>query len=978
MKNKLEALTILLILFSSSFLFLLNNAPSVQATYVEGTISQDTVWYLVDSPFILSNNVNVSSGATLTIEPGTEVRFGGPFSLNIEGSIVANGTDTNVIHFTTNDPNTSATWQTIRISGTQPSYFTNCIIDYATNGLTVDNGNLVITQSSVRQTSQNGILVNNGTVTVSNDEFSRNIIAGINVTGGAQLTITNNTFSANGYGIMLGGQLTGNINVTQNLIYNNTFNGITLAADIYSNTTITRNTISANDNGFVVQSNTSPDINHNYVFNNTVGIYYQSGVNHQAHFNDLYQNQIGVDISANVSADASCNYWGDRSGPFHPSLNPYGKGNPVGGNGTDLDFIFFLSMPSDYDNQSPTANLWTDKTLVRLNQNVTFVGASSQDDQRIDKYFYDFGDGTNSGWTTSTLFNHTYASVGNYNASLNVIDDFNTTSQNVATATVAVQDLPALKTSITPSDTVVSYNGTVSLATYVSNDQGLLGSGANVTFFSVTGGSFSPASGYTDPNGYFNANFTAPDTAQLKNIRVIARASSDGYADGSAFVYIKILPPTNVQINVYPTNISSQDSATVTVYVANSLGEPIPGANIDLSSDNGTLLESTGTTDANGTASFNFTAPLTLSTVNVTLMANAESTNYARGYGQTTITVQPKTLNLELNASPPTIVSEANSTITVRVTYSSTPISNATITVSSDAGGNFSTIVATDSEGYSEFIYTAPQTTTQEGINATLSVTATKSEFADGQNSITIFVKPKILSIQIITQSNAAYSGGTLNLTVNVKYASDPIADASVTLSANAGNLPNSTAVTDAYGNAIFVFTAPQVNEQTNITLTATANAYGYADNVTQQTVYTNPRTFSVQVISATITYADTSTLSIHATGIEDKQDVSGTTVTLSFTEGRVLTGSTDSSGTCTFTLDSALTRTEMLNLTLNIRKDGYEEYRQEMVLYPTQSQGGLSPLIMILLIVPIIVAVVIVVLVKKNVLVISTQEEEE
>lgn len=976
MKNRLEALTILLILFPSSFLFLLDSAPSVRATYVEGTISQDTVWYLVDSPFILSNDVDVSSGATLTIEPGTEVRFGGPFSLNIEGSIVANGTDTNVIHFTTNDPNASATWQTIRIIGAHPSYFVNCIIDYGTNGLTVDNGNLVITHSSVRHTSQNGILVNDGTATVSNDEFSNNVVTGLNVTGGTQVTITNNTFSANEYGILLGGQLTGNIDIAQNLIYNNTFNGITLAADTYSSTTIMRNTISGNDNGFVVQGDTSPDITHNYVFNNTVGIYYQGGVNHQAHFNDLYQNQIGIEISANASADASYNYWGDRSGPFHPSLNPYGKGNPVGGNGIDLEFIFFLSMSSDYNNQNPTANLWTDKTTVRPNQNVTYVGANSQDDQRVDKYFYDFGDGTNSGWTTSSLFNHTYASVGNYSASLSVIDDFNTTSQNAAIVPIVVQDLPALRTSITPSDTVVSYNGTVSLETYVSNEQGPL-ENANVTFFSVTGGAFSPASGYTDPDGYFNANFTAPDIAQLKNIRLIARATSDGYADGSAFVYIKILPPTNVQINVYPTNISSLDDATVTVYVTNSLGEPIPGANIDLSSDNGTLPESTRTTDVDGTASFEFTAPFTLNSVNVTLIANVESTDYERGYGQTTITVQPKTLDLELNASPPTIVSEANSIITVRVMYSSTPVSNAALTVSSDVGGNFSIIAATNSEGYSGFTYTAPQTTTQEGINATLLVRATKSEFADGQNSITIFVKPKILSIQIVPQSNATYAGGTLNLTVNVKYATLPIANASVTLSANAGNFLDSTGVTDAYGNATFVFIAPQVNEQTNITLTATANGYGYADNVTQQTVYTNPRTFSIQIISATITYADTSTLSIHTIGIEDKQDVSDAVVALSFTEGRVLTGSTDASGTCTFTLDSDLTRADMLNLTLSITKQGYKEYRQEMALYPMHPQGGLSPLLMILLIVPIVVAVVIVVLVKKNVLVISTQEED-
>ena len=73
----------------------------MNATYVEGPITQDTIWTLVDSPFVLSNDVTVYSNATLTIESGVEVRFGGAFSLVVSGKLYANGTDREIT-FTSN------------------------------------------------------------------------------------------------------------------------------------------------------------------------------------------------------------------------------------------------------------------------------------------------------------------------------------------------------------------------------------------------------------------------------------------------------------------------------------------------------------------------------------------------------------------------------------------------------------------------------------------------------------------------------------------------------------------------------------------------------------------------------------------------------------------------------------------------------------------------------------------------------------
>ena len=72
------------------------------ATYVEGLITQDTTWSLTDSPYVVSKDIIVSPGVTLTIEPGVEVRFGGDFSLIVEGSLSAHGEENNTITFTSN------------------------------------------------------------------------------------------------------------------------------------------------------------------------------------------------------------------------------------------------------------------------------------------------------------------------------------------------------------------------------------------------------------------------------------------------------------------------------------------------------------------------------------------------------------------------------------------------------------------------------------------------------------------------------------------------------------------------------------------------------------------------------------------------------------------------------------------------------------------------------------------------------------
>jgi len=200
--------------FSSRTLF-----QTVEATYVEGPITQDTIWTLVDSPFVVSKNITVWSTATLTIEPEVEVKFGGDFSLIVEGRLVADGTEDKMITFTSNRHEPEAgDWGIIEFNGTESSSLTHCIIEYGTNGITVESGTVNIQNSRVSLNSENGIMITNGNVEVKNNEIVNNTDSGIYIAGGNQVNVQNNNITSNGDGITLTGNATSEINVHQNEI----------------------------------------------------------------------------------------------------------------------------------------------------------------------------------------------------------------------------------------------------------------------------------------------------------------------------------------------------------------------------------------------------------------------------------------------------------------------------------------------------------------------------------------------------------------------------------------------------------------------------------------------------------------------------------------------------------------------------------------------------------------------------------------
>jgi len=212
MRKRSSLILLLLLIILGTFTFA-KTPSSVMAsvTYVEGRITRDTVWTLTDSPFVVSNEISVDPYVTLTIEPGVEVRFGGDFSLIVEGSLSASGTENRTITFTSNKDHPGAgDWNTIRFNGTDLSTLKHCVVQYAQHAVTIEGG----------------------WVTIENCEIANNFESGISVTGDNHATIRNNEISSNKNGILLTGDFAKGVTVKENIVMSNTESGIKLAADI--------------------------------------------------------------------------------------------------------------------------------------------------------------------------------------------------------------------------------------------------------------------------------------------------------------------------------------------------------------------------------------------------------------------------------------------------------------------------------------------------------------------------------------------------------------------------------------------------------------------------------------------------------------------------------------------------------------------------------------------------------------------------
>ncbi len=112
--------------------------PLSAATNVGGALSGETTWSAKNSPYVVTQNVEVPSGVTLTIEPGVQVRFD-RFSLIVRGQIVARGSKKLPIVLTSNQPEPEpGDWHFLQIMseavpakfGSEGEFISGCALEH--------------------------------------------------------------------------------------------------------------------------------------------------------------------------------------------------------------------------------------------------------------------------------------------------------------------------------------------------------------------------------------------------------------------------------------------------------------------------------------------------------------------------------------------------------------------------------------------------------------------------------------------------------------------------------------------------------------------------------------------------------------------------------------------------------------------------------------------------------------------------------
>jgi len=214
-RNKQKKSDISALLTTVAVFILVMGSGIVQPSLVAGAttsgyLSSDETW---SGTVILTGDVTIPEGVTLTIMPGTTVmaksfsddqQSGNQtalVSLEVRGTLIAQGAPSDPIHFTSTEPGVNA-WDQIRLLGAGPplAVIQNCIIENAVVGIHLYTGYADITNNTIVNNFWSGIMVQ-----------------------GANPTIKNNIVVDNGYGINVIAA-TASPHISYNDVYGNSTN----------------------------------------------------------------------------------------------------------------------------------------------------------------------------------------------------------------------------------------------------------------------------------------------------------------------------------------------------------------------------------------------------------------------------------------------------------------------------------------------------------------------------------------------------------------------------------------------------------------------------------------------------------------------------------------------------------------------------------------------------------------------------------
>jgi hypothetical protein len=200
-----------------------------ESTQISGSITTDTVWNIVHSPYIVEDDILVEKGVTLILHPGVEVRFNGFYGLIVKGVLIADGMaeiqqskanqeemnaipntglgklgGNNIITFTSNSPDPGISdWKGITFQNTNDdrSLLRYVKVEFATTGIEIFSSSPKIIDCII-VSNDNAIQCVGSKSKIRNNLIKDNII-GIITKEWNELLISKNIISQNETGVIL-------------------------------------------------------------------------------------------------------------------------------------------------------------------------------------------------------------------------------------------------------------------------------------------------------------------------------------------------------------------------------------------------------------------------------------------------------------------------------------------------------------------------------------------------------------------------------------------------------------------------------------------------------------------------------------------------------------------------------------------------------------------------------------------------------
>lgn len=283
--------------------------------------------------------------------------------------------------------------------------------------------------------------------TVRNNDFNSSTIGAIIYMDGRGTDISFNSFNENRNHLSVFRDQ--DFNIGYNLF--NKSERMMSGASVYqsSGCVIHNNTFIDNQRGLTLSDNTgSTDVMDNDFLRNEMGVWgYTNSTNVVLHRNSFMGNSLyGLNCSGSmIRFNATLNYWGNYTGPYHPTMNPSGTGDNVSDN---ADFIPWLL--GEFENNPPVLDYVGD-LYVDEDSNL-FIPLNGTDPEQQDITFRIH---TNASWLQfdPLTWNLTgipgNLDVGSYFVNINITDGLGGYDEENITLTVN-NTLPVLLTSSLP------------------------------------------------------------------------------------------------------------------------------------------------------------------------------------------------------------------------------------------------------------------------------------------------------------------------------------------------------------------------------------------------------------------------------------------------------------------------------------------------------------------------------------------------